>query len=130
MGPRECSKGLTCGDHVIGPHHFIVLVLEDMAMPDVTSHKTFEADNDPRHHSRIGSHCIFPASLVRIGRHCRTCVLEYALGFVGEEFDAASIEYLESNEMKMDGVGVVRQVNQVPDFTEFRTGSSVTGIFQ
>jgi hypothetical protein len=38
------------------------------------------------------------------------------LGFVGEEFDAASIEYLESNEMKMDGVGVVRQVNQIPDF--------------
>jgi hypothetical protein len=105
-----------CGDHIIGPHHFIVLVLEDMTMPDVTSHKTFETDNDPRHHSRVGSHRIFPASFVRIGRHRRTRVLQYALGFAGEEFDGASIEYLESNQMKMDGVRVIRQVNQVPDF--------------
>jgi hypothetical protein len=42
-----------CGDHVIGSHHLIVLVLEDVAMPDVAPNKAFKSDHDSRDHSGI-----------------------------------------------------------------------------
>ncbi len=85
-------------------------------MPDVTPDKTFETYNDPRDHSWVGSHRVFPTRLVRIGRHRCTCVLEGAPGSIVEAFEAAPVEYLEPNEVKMDRVGVVRQVYQVPNF--------------
>ena len=85
-------------------------------MPDVASDKTFEADNNSCDHSGIGSHRVFPARLVRVGRHRRTRVLQDASVFIEKGFETAPVENLESHQMKMDRVGVVRQVNQVPDF--------------
>src|SRR5271155_4083180 len=92
------------GDHVVGAHHFIVLVLEDVAMPDVTPNKTFEANNDSRDHSWIRSHRVLPSSFVRIGRYHRPRVLQDALILIEEGFEAAPVEDLESNQMKVDGV--------------------------
>src|SRR5580692_2179494 len=79
------------GDDVVGAHHFIVLVLEDVAMPDVTPGKTFEANDDSRDHPRIRSHRVFPSSFVRIGRYRRPRVLQDALVFIEERFEAALI---------------------------------------
>src|SRR5579863_3272568 len=103
-------------DHVVGPHHFVVLVLEDVAMPDVTTDKTFEANDDSCDHPRIRSHRIFPSGFVRIGRYRRPRVLHHALVLIKKRFKAAPVEDLESNQMQMDGVGIIGQVNQVPDF--------------
>jgi hypothetical protein len=115
-GSRYDAMQLPRGDHVVGAHHFIVLMLEDVAMPDVASDKTFEANDDSRDHSWIRSNRVFPSSFVRIGRYRRPRVLQDALVFIEEGFEAAPVEDLESNQMKMDGVGIVGQVNQVPDF--------------
>jgi hypothetical protein len=43
------------------PHHLVIFMLQDVAMPNVASRETLEANNDARHHSRIGGHSVFPA---------------------------------------------------------------------
>jgi len=62
-------------------------MLEYVAMPDVTPYETLEANNDPRHHSRIGAYCVFPSCLVRIGRYRLTSILQDTLGFIDERLE-------------------------------------------
>src|SRR5580700_11688022 len=102
--PRRNRGQSAYRDYVVGAHHFIVLVLEDVAMPDVTSDKTFKANDDSCDHPWISAHRVLPSGLVRVGRHRIPCVLQYASDFKREGFEAAPVEDLESNQMKVDGV--------------------------
>ena len=51
------------GDNFVGPHHFVVFVLQDVAMPHVAPGESFEGNDDARNHSRIGAYRVFPAAL-------------------------------------------------------------------
>src|ERR1700678_2812898 len=54
--------------HVKWPHHFIVLMLQQVAMPHVPSFEALEPCNDPRYHSRRRSYRVFPSHLARLRR--------------------------------------------------------------
>jgi hypothetical protein len=50
-----------CRHHFIGPHHLVVFVLEDVAMPDVAAGKALEGHQNARDHAGIGADRVFPA---------------------------------------------------------------------
>ena len=85
-----------CGYYLIRLHHFVVLVFEDVAVPDVTSNKAFEANYDSRDHPRVGAHRIFPPSFARFGRSGRSPVSEDALVLIGKGVKTTPVQDLEA----------------------------------
>ena len=57
-------SGSRRGDYVVGAHHLVVLVFEDVAMPYVTSCEACEGDDNPRDHAGIGSYRVLPARFI------------------------------------------------------------------
>ena len=49
--------------YFVGAHHFVVLVLQDVAVPDVAAHVAFEAYDDASDHAGIGADRVLPAGL-------------------------------------------------------------------
>src|SRR5271166_2690375 len=100
------SAGLPCHD-LIRPHHLVVLVLEDVAVPDVTAGKAFEGHDDSCDHLPISPHRVLPSSFARSGQFARAKKLEFVLGLIDPWFVVLAIENLEAYQMQMDGVCVV-----------------------
>ena len=117
-------------EHIVGAHHFVVFVFEDVAVPDIAAGESLKPHDDARHHSRIGAHGVFPSGFARLRRHCGADVAHLALRRINLRFEGPAVEYLESNQMKMDGMRVVGKVEEVPDLDGVEVGFSVTGMFQ
>src|SRR5277367_6702754 len=61
------------------PHHFVVLVLEDVTVPHIAAGESFEADDDARDHAGIGADRILPAGFTWFGRHCRSLIGDFVV---------------------------------------------------
>src|SRR5208283_2800572 len=109
------SAGLPC-HNLVRPHHLVVLVLEDVAVPDVTSGKAFEGHDDSCDHLPVSPHRVLPSSFAWRGRLDWAKELEFVLGLIDPGFVVPPIKNLETYQMQMDGVCVVGGVDEAPDF--------------
>src|SRR5271156_3893528 len=103
-------------DDFVRAHHLVVLVLEQMAMPDVTVGEALEARDDPCDHSGIGADGVLPAGFVRIGRRGGSEIADRSMLLIVEHVERAAVENLKANQMQMDGMRVLGEVDEVPDF--------------
>src|SRR5271163_4746428 len=113
------TASLTLGllrQHLVRPHHFVVLVIEVMAMPNVAVWIAFELCDDSRDHRGVGAHGILPSDLVRLRRDRWPRVPERLARCVGKLVELSAVKDLKAYRMKMNRMGVVGEVNQVPDF--------------
>ena len=62
-GPSRSEQLSTCRN-LVGAHHLVVFMLQDVAMPHILARIAFEARNNSRHHSRMGLHRIFPSRFI------------------------------------------------------------------
>src|SRR5581483_1391081 len=111
---RSEEKSSLTRDYLVGTHHFVVAMFENVAMPHVAAGESFKAHDDARNHAGIGAHGILPTCLVRLGRNSGASESEDVLVLIGKSIEAPAIENLKSNEMEMNGMGVVGQVHQIP----------------
>src|ERR1700722_18992054 len=86
-----------------------------MTMPHIAAHVSFEANDDPRAHLGMRLYRVLPSGFVRIGGNRRAGVPEFARGQVCERVVLAPIQDLKANQMQVDGMGVVRWIDDAPD---------------
>lgn len=101
--------------NLIGSHHLMVLVLQDVAVPRIDSCKVAKASDDPGHLSWICSDGILPTSL----SHLRL------RPFSGIDHPSRSLEFcyikrlpvedLESDKVKVNRMRIRRRVHEAPD---------------
>src|SRR3954465_14904006 len=60
----RCNKTKRGSDQFVGTHHFVVFVLEVMAVPDVFAWLAVEARDDAGDHPGVAAHGVFPAGFV------------------------------------------------------------------
>src|SRR6185312_10933706 len=103
---------------LVRPHHFVGFMFEDVAVPDVSSGIRLEGNDDASGSSGRTLHHVFPAHFVRLGRHGWAGVAEgqRVAGEIVLDAEAASIEDLEADHVQVDGVGVMGEVGEAPDF--------------
>jgi hypothetical protein len=119
MQPRAASIFFQLklrGQHFIGPHHLVVFVLEDVAVPNIAARIAFEAGDNPRHHLRVGAHGVFPSGFTRIGRQGGSNVLELALHKIVQSIEGTAVENLKADQVEVDGMNIFSEVDQAPDF--------------
>ena len=97
----------------IRPHHFIVLVLHDVAMPDKLAGRA-ELCPHASHLAGIRNHRIFEPRLPGL-RRCRYRIrVDANLLLVLENHDVLAIDHLEDHLVDVDGMRVSRDVIQFP----------------
>lgn len=84
-------------------------------MPDIPACKSFEFYDDSGNHPWMCPHGVFPATFVRIWGNGGGSVDEFVFVQVGEEIERAPIQDLKSHQMEMNWMGVVREIDEVPD---------------
>ena len=85
-------------------------------MPDVAAGIAVEADDDAGDHAGLGADGIFPSCFGRFGGYGLAGEFQLFFAEVGEGLETATVENLKFDEMKMDGMRIVRGIDQVPDF--------------
>jgi hypothetical protein len=101
--------------HVVGPHHFIVFMFQNVAVPNVPASVALEPRNDPRHHTRMRLHGVFPTGFVQRWRHSCAHVLDSASLVVVLRLKGPAVEDLKSDQVEVNRMRVIRKVQQVPD---------------
>src|SRR5580700_10527355 len=86
-----------------------------MTVPNVATWIAFKTRYDPRHHSWVRLHGVLPTGFVQRGRHERTNVLDSSTLVVVLWFERPAVEDLKSNQVEVNRMGIVREVQQVPD---------------
>jgi hypothetical protein len=102
-------------DYFIGPHHFVVLVLQNMAVPNVTTRIACKWDDDSRDHSWISSDRVLPAGLSRLRRYGTTSVADNLLTLICKRLKSAPIKNLKTHQVKMNRMCIVGDIQEVPD---------------
>src|ERR1700722_9642750 len=92
---------------LIWPHHLIVFMLKDMAVPDIPARVALEKHNNARDHFRVRNNLILPADVVAIGGHDRPGITNPAGGEIERFVEAAPIEDLEAHQMKVNRMRVL-----------------------
>src|SRR5580704_6986797 len=64
---RGCCLRLRMRENLIRPHHFVVFMFQDVAMPHIPPRVALESHDDPRHCAGVGAHGVFPSRFRRIG---------------------------------------------------------------
>ena len=86
-------------------------------MPNVASRIAFKPHNNSSDHSGVSLHRVFPTGFCRVGTaragHGNSI---HAMELVSVAVRRAAVENLKSNQVKMDGMRVIRGVDQAPDF--------------
>jgi hypothetical protein len=113
---QGCWAARFASDHLIRPHHLIVLVLQHVAMPDVAPCISFERHDNARDHARVGARRVLPSGFGRFRRRRRARISQRILVLISEGVQTAAIQDLKTDQMKMDGVRIVGQIDQAPDF--------------
>jgi hypothetical protein len=108
------------GADLVRAHHFVVFMLEDVAMPDVAAGVAVETDDDAGDHAGFGAHCVLPPCFRRIGRDRVARELQLVFADVGEGLKTAAVEDLKFDEMQMDGMRIVGGIDQIPDFDRIK----------
>src|SRR5271155_172055 len=85
--------------HLKGPHHFIVLMFEYVAVPDIAPGVAFERNDDAGDHRGVGADGVLPAHLVCVGRLDGAGVAQRALCLELKGVEASAIEDLEADQM-------------------------------
>ena len=87
---------------LVDPHHLVVLVLEDVAVPDVQAVEIFELGDHPHRLTAIDLDGVFPAKL---------------MGFQGNlpELARNTVQHLELDQVQVNGVAVGRRIGDLPD---------------
>src|ERR1700733_5702065 len=116
--PRRARGQLTATtgyDNFVGPHHLVVLVFENMAVPDVAAGESLERNNDPRDHAWVGADRVFPAGLRRSRRNSRAGEADRPFVLKFESVERPAVEYLKPHQVQMNRVSVFRQIHHPPD---------------
>ena len=80
---RSARSGLrTFRQYLVGAHHFVVFVFEDVAVPDVAAGVSVEGDDNAGDHGGVGADGVFPSHLFRRGRLGGSEEVQRALGLV------------------------------------------------
>src|SRR5271170_3084365 len=103
---RQYEEFLTC-DHLVRPHHLVVLVLQYVAVPHVTSGEAFERNDDASNDARLRAHRVFPAALRWRGRDRRRGKAYGPLILKLVRIEWPAIEDLEFDQVNVDRVRVV-----------------------
>ena len=104
------------GDDFERAHHVVGFVLEDMAVVEVVAGVAFELDDDARDHAWRALHDVFPAALEGFRWHGGGEVLHLLEHVEAIGLKDAAVEYLETHQVKVHGVGVLGEVDELPDF--------------
>src|ERR1700754_432435 len=103
-------------DQLVRAHHFVVFVLEVMAVPDVFAWLAVEARDDAGDHPGVAAHGVFPAGFVG-GRWYRwPGELQFLAGVPREEIERTALQYLEAHKVQVDGMRVARHIDERPGF--------------
>src|SRR5580698_3749064 len=86
-------------------------------MPHVTAGESFEGDDDTRDQARVGANCVLPAALRGRRGNRRAGETYGALVLKLEGIEGPAVEYLEPDQVQVDGVRVFRQIDQFPDLS-------------
>src|SRR3954454_5085657 len=113
--PLRCRLPRLQRSDPVGPHHLVVLVLDDVAVPDELAGSA-ELRPNPGHLAGIGGHGLLEAGLPRFAR-TRTSdepSRRFGLSF-GVDHQALTVDHLERRLVDVDGVGVGGEVVDLPD---------------
>ena len=103
-------------DDVVWPHHLVVLVFEQVAVPYVATRVAFKLCYDARNHPRMRLNCIFPSRLVSRTRHRRANVSDRSIFVVILWLKGATVQNLEPDRVQVDRVRIVGKIHESPDF--------------
>jgi hypothetical protein len=119
-------------DHLERAHHFVVLVLKDVAVPDVTkplpgrrlcSLWQVELGEDARHHSRMRLDGVLPRrTFIGIRRNRRPCEYDGTGSLERFFVERPPFQCLELHQVNVNGVRIVGGIHQVPDFESAHFG--------
>src|ERR1700733_4295548 len=101
--PRSASS---LRNNLVRPHHFIILVLENVAVPDVASGKSFKARDDAGDHIGMRLRGILPSGFVWSGRLGIAGVFYLAAFVVIIGVKIPAVQNLKSHAVQMDGMRV------------------------
>jgi hypothetical protein len=87
----------------VGPHHFVVLMFQDVAVPDVAAGEALKGDKNACNHARVGADGVFPPALEGLGRLPGPGEAQRSLGLEVDAIEAAAIENLKADEVQMNG---------------------------
>ena len=105
-----------CRNNFIRPHHFIVLVFEDVTMIHVLSGIAFKAHDETREHHGVHPHSVLPSGFVRLGRLGWADKPHPAGGLVRGFIEGPPIQNLEPHQMHVDRMRILGRVADAPDF--------------
>src|SRR5262245_48287957 len=119
MLPADWSRS----DDVERTHHFIVFMFENVTVPDKPSREVAEPRDDSCHFSRWTSYDVFPGRLSWLWSDSRPGEL-YGTGVgVLVDVEGPPVKDLEVDKVQMDGMVVIRGVDETPDFCGAEDGS-------
>jgi hypothetical protein len=104
------------GEDLEGAHHLVGFVFEEMAVPGVAACVSVKADDDAGDGTGEGADGVFPAHFAGLGVGYGAGPEEFFVHAVFVDVEIAAIEHLEADHVEMDGVGVVGEVDEAPDF--------------
>src|SRR6266849_3759519 len=120
--------------HDKGAHHVVILVLQNVTMVHVAACEAIEGGRYRDHFTGVDTQRVFPAQFVRIERPmplkadgCRRCSRFWMEAVLVVEVSAQS---LELDEMHMEGMGVLRQVEDIPNLCRTIFYEPVDGILK
>src|SRR5215471_6095290 len=100
---------------LIRPHHFVVLMFEKVAVPDIAARIAFELGDNASDHSRMGLDCIFPSRLVGCWRNRHSDIFYGSVPVVVLRFKRAPVQHLKANTVEVDWVRIIGKIHQPPD---------------
>src|ERR1700735_1689980 len=92
---------------LVWPHHLVVLMLQQMTVPDVASGISLEWNNDPRDRARRSAYCVLHSGFIRIRRKSRARVANSLFQQILVDIQRAPVQDLKPHQMEMNGMGVV-----------------------
>src|SRR5579862_1062723 len=121
-GDYSGATTLRWSNHFERPHHFIVLMFNNVTVPDVSAGVSLESNDDARDHRWLRADRIFPSRLARIGRHGQAQAGKLFRPHISRRVESLSIENQKTHHMQMDGMGIVGEVDQIPDLDRIERG--------
>ena len=79
-------------------------------MPHIPARITIEAHDNASDHAGVGANRILP-SLIGIWRHRRPGEPQFTLPSIVHDVEVLPIENLKSHQVQMDGMGIVRSID-------------------
>src|SRR3954452_18211624 len=94
--PGRNVLGEELRQNIVRPHHFVIFMLKNVAVPYIPPAVSFETHDDTRDHLRVLLHGILPARFSGRGRRWLVRIAQTAMKQVFHVIEASSIQNLKT----------------------------------